>query len=864
MKQILKTLTAAMAVMAMSAPMLCAADAPVKREMRSAWVATVWRLDWPQNTISETGNTTQIERQKRDLCTMLDSMAANNMNAINFQVRSRADAFYKSSYEPWSSDLVDERGMDPGYDPLAFCVEQAHARGLECHAWINPYRYESVAHQWDVNGKPTSYRAEHPDWLMDVTGSNGTVATILNPGIPEVTQRICDIVREIITNYDVDGLLFDDYFYLSGTPMSMDKDLWQAYRDNGGKLNQGDWRRDNVNRMVAAVYKTIKDTKPWVRFGISPAGIACTSTSVANKYGITPCPTGSDWQYGSIFSDPIAWVSSQSLDYISPQIYWHIGSGTDYKKAAKWWSGVANKFHRHFFSSHSISEMTAQSDEDNFSEFANQVRLNREYTENDAPGSIFYSVKYLYRIAPKFAHSLHRAVFNTKALIPAMPWHAVSNPGNVSNIQRNGDRLSWTGRDNVRYTVYAVPADIPQQNFQREGEYLLGTSYTPDFTLPKTKLAGYNYAVCVLDRYGNEYSPVFLGASDKTLPAPVLTQPADGAEIEMPFNFEWNAVDDAASYIVEVAADAAMTKLLYTIPAQSASISTDEFVGMPIETKMYWRVRACGNSYNDGVSEVRAFTALNLELTAPANNAQDTPLSPQITWTFPERDVRLQISSDEDFDEKNIILDVETKGGSYTVPDCILSSLTTYYVRLIYQRNGRECISPVRSFTTTYKVPAVPALAYPIHGGVLHADESIRITRSAGAKRYRLEVCASTSFSPRACYVSTNIDPVTGNDGRVAGDIKLASKKLVDGQTYYARVYAAYNTPEDGEQHTDFCTHIQFTYSAENGGVDNIVVDPEDAGEGTLYNLQGQPVTDPAPGLYIRRNGTRAVKVRIR
>ena len=128
-----------------------AADAPVKREMRSAWVATVWNLDWPPSKISETGNASQIKKQQDAMTALLDSLAVNNMNAVNFQVRSRSDAMYKSSYEPWSSDLVSTRGLDPGWDPLEWVVAECHKRGLECHAWVNPYRYESQVNQWKPN-----------------------------------------------------------------------------------------------------------------------------------------------------------------------------------------------------------------------------------------------------------------------------------------------------------------------------------------------------------------------------------------------------------------------------------------------------------------------------------------------------------------------------------------------------------------------------------------------------------------------------------------------------------------------------------------------------------------------------------------
>ena len=194
------------------------ADAPVKREMRAPFCATVWNLDWPGVQITVTGNESQINRQKQRMITILDSLHANNFNAMSFQVRSRCDAMYRSSYEPWSSDLVKTRGMDPGWDPLEWVVAECHKRGIECHAWVNPYRYETTPGGWGN----VDYRRDHPDWLL----SNGSYV-VINPGLPEVTQRIVDIIREIITNYDVDGILFDDYFYPSGgTSHDADADLY--------------------------------------------------------------------------------------------------------------------------------------------------------------------------------------------------------------------------------------------------------------------------------------------------------------------------------------------------------------------------------------------------------------------------------------------------------------------------------------------------------------------------------------------------------------------------------------------------------------------------------------------------------------
>ena len=249
-----------------------------KKEVRAFWLSTVWRLTWPKTTvISNTGNAQEIQEQKDELIMLLDSVKAANANTVYFQVRGRCDAMYKSSYEPWSSDLVATRGMDPGYDPLLFAVEEAHKRGIEIHAWFNPYRYESVLHQWD--GTPQNYRESHPEWLLDY--SDGS---ILNPAMPEVRDHITAIIQEVVQNYDIDGVVFDDYFYMSGTTDDMDDELYQ--QSNPDNLSRADWRRQNVNKLIAQVYRMIQSEKPYVRFGISPAGVWCTDATIAERYGV--------------------------------------------------------------------------------------------------------------------------------------------------------------------------------------------------------------------------------------------------------------------------------------------------------------------------------------------------------------------------------------------------------------------------------------------------------------------------------------------------------------------------------------------------------------------------------------------------
>ena len=314
----------------MSAGVVANADEALKREMRAAWVATVYRIDWPTSV-------NNASAQKAELNAYLDNLQAQNFNAIYLQVRTMCDAFYQSSYEPWSSYLTGTRGKDPGYDPLEYAVEQCHARGIQCHAWINPYRW-STGTNWNT---PQDQDLKNKGMLLSYT-SGSTTTTILNPGLPETRQRIVNVIQEIITNYDVDGIVFDDYFYPNGIPTNSSAGDYNLWNDSGVDMTLADWRRNNVNMMVADVYNMIQEVKPEVRFGISPAGVAGTRSTSANQHGVTPCPTGSDWQYNGIFSDPLAWLEQGTIDYISPQLYWKTTHSTNpFGPLTEWWSYIA-------------------------------------------------------------------------------------------------------------------------------------------------------------------------------------------------------------------------------------------------------------------------------------------------------------------------------------------------------------------------------------------------------------------------------------------------------------------------------------------------------------------------------------------
>lgn len=496
---------------ALAAVLLAIAALPmssgVKREVRSVWMATVWALDWPSSTSSTTA-------QKNEMVKYLDVLQKNNFNAIYFQVRTMSDAFYKSSYEPWSSYLTGTRGKDPGWDPLAFVVEECHKRGMECHAWVNPYRF-STGSNWST---VQDQALKSAGMLLAYTKSDGKTTTILNPGLESVRKRIVDVCKEIISNYDVDGLVFDDYFYPEGIPVTSsagDYDLWQK---SGASMTFGDWRRNNVNQMVADVYNMVQQQKPYVRFGISPAGAACTSAAVAAKHGIDRCPVASDWQYDGIFSDPVAWLEAGTIDYISPQLYWKTNHKTNpFGPMTKWWSYVAKHFGRHHYASHSISFLNSSNTTGDWEEIGKQVQFSRDYTENEAPGAVFYSAAYVTgKKQSGFGEWLQVNKFQNKALAPAIDWKKSDlEKVQVSALNKRATVLSWTGVDNVRYSVYAVPESVNVETLDSNipAEYLLGVSYKTTYTMPDDKKSGYNYAVCVLDRYGNEYEPVYYGQS---------------------------------------------------------------------------------------------------------------------------------------------------------------------------------------------------------------------------------------------------------------------------------------------------------------------------------------------------------------
>ncbi|MEU1690194.1 family 10 glycosylhydrolase [Streptomyces hirsutus] len=293
-------------------------------EMRGVWLATVANRDWP----SRPG--LSAAEQRAELIAHLDAAVRNRLNTVILQARPTADALWPSPYEPWSACLTGTQGMDPGWDPLGTAVTEAHARGLELHAWFNPYRV--AAHTDPTRLAATHPARENPGWVVPYGGK-----LYYNPGLPEVRAFVEDAMLDAVRRYPVDAVHFDDYFYpypVAG--QTFDDDT--AYDTHGGAFpDRAAWRRDNIDRLVRETAARIKEIRPGTRFGISPFGVWRNATAD---------PLGSDTRagvqtYDDLHADTRRWARENWIDYICPQLYWNIGfAAADYAKLLPWWSAV--------------------------------------------------------------------------------------------------------------------------------------------------------------------------------------------------------------------------------------------------------------------------------------------------------------------------------------------------------------------------------------------------------------------------------------------------------------------------------------------------------------------------------------------
>nr|WP_233592556.1 glycoside hydrolase family 10 protein [Erwinia psidii] len=367
--------------------------------MRGVWLATVAGLDWPPAaSLNAATDNARIAMQKQALTDALDKMVKTGINTVFFQVKPDGTALWHSAILPWSAVLTGVIGKDPGYDPLALMLSEAHKRGIKVHAWLNPYRVSlnnhpesAAALKNTLHTSPSSVYALHPEWIR-----TASERFVLDPGIPEVRNWITNVVTEIVKNYPVDGIQFDDYFYYE-TPLSplQDWSTWQQY--GKGFPDKASWRRNNTLLMVRQVSGAVRALKPHVELGISPAGVW------RNK---VDDPLGSDTlgggpAYDTAYADTRQWVKLGLLDYIAPQLYWPLGRKiVRYDILAKWWSDVVRNTDTRLYIGIALYKVGTPSDiEPDWSIAGGVPELKRQLDVNDSlpdvSGAILFRQAYL-------------------------------------------------------------------------------------------------------------------------------------------------------------------------------------------------------------------------------------------------------------------------------------------------------------------------------------------------------------------------------------------------------------------------------------------------------------------------------------
>ena len=472
-----------------------------KRDLRGVFVAAVFNLNWPTNRLASPAV------QQAELIAILDNLKSNGYNTVFLQVRSECDAMYISSIEPWSQWLTGTQGVAPSplWDPLTFAIAEAHNRGLELHAWLNPYRAQTSS--------TTTYpkAANHvintnPTWVF--TSSTNANLKILDPGIPAVTTYITSIVQDIATRYDVDGIHFDDYFYPSGgmtaSPSNQDAASYAAY--NSGNLTLFDWRRDNVNKMIASVYdaiQTINSTNNKnIIFGVSPFGIW--------KSG-TPAGISGQSSYDALFCDPIAWLNAGKVDYLAPQLYWKITGAQDYVALSNWWNDQVKAKNKQLYISQGYYKMV---DANNWaaSEIQNQINQNRVASMDATFGQIAYSYTNIKSNSKTINDALNGDQYKYKSFAPPVAGKDAICPEKPANIRFGTLKIMWDtpsasvddGDLPVKYVVYAFANAAEAITNMNDGSKILDIVVGNELSISQTLIDTKHFVVTSLDKNNNE------------------------------------------------------------------------------------------------------------------------------------------------------------------------------------------------------------------------------------------------------------------------------------------------------------------------------------------------------------------------
>lgn len=488
MNRLLSVTATLVAMMLLCAYPAKAQKAP-KREFRGAWIQCV----------NEQFQGLSKEEMQRTLSYQLDELAKDGVNAIIFQVRAECDALYDSPYEPWSRFLTGRQGQNPGWDPLAWMVSECHKRGMEIHAWINPYRAKTKGTSALASN---NIAVKHPERVFEYDG-----LYILNPALPENREYICKIADDIVRRYDIDGFHIDDYFYPYPIAGKAIPDAKEYNADSRG-MSIGDWRRDNVNKFIEQLHDSIRQTKPWVKFGVSPFGIyrnARSSSIGSNTRGLQ--------NYDDLYADVLKWVNNGWIDYCVPQLYWQIGHKTaDYETLIKWWNEHAGN--RPLYIGEDVERTIKYADVDNPN--TNQVAAKHKLHEQckNVDGTVLWYAKAAVDNYDRYGVFLRNYYWKSPALQPLMPFiddKAPKKPRKLKAHQNSTNLLlTWMAPkgngwkdEAVKYVVYQFkPGE--SVDISDPSHIVSLTNHQSLKTVKPAESGKYIYVVTALDRMSNE------------------------------------------------------------------------------------------------------------------------------------------------------------------------------------------------------------------------------------------------------------------------------------------------------------------------------------------------------------------------
>jgi len=480
---------------------------PKKREMRAVWIATVANIDWP----SQRNLTSKAQRE--EMRKMLDELTKNNINAIVLQIRPTADAFYTSTLEPWSHWLTGKQGVRPAdfYDPLQFVIEEAHKRCIDVHVWLNPYR---VTNSDNLNVLSKSHLYYKNKDLFVKYGDK----YYFDPGLDATRDILNRVVEDVVEGYDIDEGHFDDYFYpyrVAGEEFP-DEASFKKFPRGFAPNQKDDWRRNNVNLVIAELQQTIKSIKPWVEFGISPFGVWRNDNvdprGSATRAGVQ--------NYDDLYADILKWLQEGTIDYVVPQLYWEIGKKVaDYEVLVKWWS--ENSFGKNLYVGLYASQLGTSKTPEAWrkgNELTRQLNMNKSYPQVD--GAVYFSASGFTKNKQGLNDSLQSNYYKYPAICPVnrnIQGESSAQPQNIRTL-KDGDNayLVWDevneegGCAVAYYVVYAFKGKKIGDLNDASNIVARTTENCIDLRELDKKFKGtYSFVVTAINRYKHESVPTF-------------------------------------------------------------------------------------------------------------------------------------------------------------------------------------------------------------------------------------------------------------------------------------------------------------------------------------------------------------------